>query len=106
MKLIKNEIAQPFHQSEFQILYGQSINRRSEILELGVHQGIVDKSGAWYAYKGDKIGQGKKNAVAYLTERPQVANEIETQLRDLLLAKPGKRGDDKAGSEQAVALEE
>jgi recombination protein RecA len=85
VKVVKNKVAPPFKQAEFQILYGTGINHMGEVLDLGVQQGLVDKSGAWYAYNGDKIGQGKQNACEYLKENPAVANEIETEIRARLL---------------------
>jgi recombination protein RecA len=92
VKVVKNKVAPPFRQTEFQILYGQGINRMGEILELGVQQGIVEKSGAWYAYKSDRIGQGRKNAADYLSEHPEIREEIETQIRQQLL--PGDTSQD------------
>ncbi|MCH2098731.1 MAG: recombinase RecA, partial [Pseudomonadales bacterium] len=85
VKVVKNKVAPPFRQTEFQILYGKGIFQRGEIIDLGVKQGIIDKSGAWYAYKGDKIGQGKKNAAEFLAENPEVSNEIEAAIRAELL---------------------
>ncbi|MGI9289630.1 MAG: recombinase RecA [Pseudomonadales bacterium] len=85
VKVVKNKVAPPFKQTEFQILYGRGINRLGEVIDLGVKQGLIDKSGAWYAYKGDKIGQGKANAAKFLEENPSIAQEIETQLRNQLL---------------------
>ncbi len=85
VKVVKNKVSPPFRQAEFQILYGQGINRLAEVIDLGVKQGLVDKSGAWYAYQGDKIGQGKANAVKFLQENPDIAESIETQLRQQLL---------------------
>lgn len=85
VKVVKNKVAPPFKQTEFQILYGQGINRLGEVIDYGVKLGLVDKAGAWYSYKGDKIGQGKANAAKYLIEYPEVAKEIETQLRKELL---------------------
>ena len=81
VKVVKNKVAPPFKQTEFQILYGKGINRNGELVDLGVKHGLVDKSGAWYAYKGNKIGQGKANVGVYLTENPEVAEEIESQIR-------------------------
>ena len=66
-------------------MYGQGINRLGEVVDLGVKQGLVDKSGAWYAYKGDKIGQGKANAAKFLSENPSIADEIEGKIRQQLL---------------------
>lgn len=91
VKVVKNKVAPPFRQAEFQILYGEGINNLGEILDYGVQLGLVDKSGAWYAYKNEKIGQGKNNACEYLKNNPDVANEIEQQIRAELLkpvAKP------------------
>ena len=90
VKVVKNKVAPPFKQVEFQIYYGKGISRLGEIVDLGVKHDLVEKSGAWYAYKGEKIGQGKKNAIQYLEENPDVAKEIELALRELLLAKPAK----------------
>ncbi|UWN48526.1 Protein RecA [Alcanivorax sp. ALC70] len=88
VKVVKNKVSPPFKQAEFQILYGQGINQLGEVLDLGVQQGLVDKSGAWYAYQGDKIGQGKQNACDYLAEHPDVAQAIEKEIRARLLAVP------------------
>ena len=90
VKVVKNKVAPPFKQVEFQIYYGEGISRLGEIIDLGVKHDLVEKSGAWYAYKGDKIGQGKKNAMQYLQDNPKVAQEIEGLLREKLLAKPKK----------------
>ena len=81
VKVVKNKVAPPFKQTEFQILYGRGINRNGELVDLGVKHGLVDKSGAWYAYKGNKIGQGKANVGVFLTENPEIAAEIESQIR-------------------------
>ncbi|MEE2893876.1 MAG: recombinase RecA [Pseudomonadota bacterium] len=96
VKVVKNKVAPPFRQTEFQILYGKGIFQRGEIIDLGVKQGIIDKSGAWYAYKGDKIGQGKKNAAEFLAENPEVSNEIEAAIRAELLPN-AQREQDAAG---------
>jgi recombination protein RecA len=82
VKVVKNKVSPPFKQTEFQILYGKGINHNGELVDLGVKHGLIDKSGAWYAYKGSKIGQGKANVGVYLTENPEVAAEIEAQIRD------------------------
>ena len=81
VKVVKNKVSPPFKQTEFQILYGKGINRNAELVDLGVKHGLVDKSGAWYAYKGNKIGQGKSNVGIYLTENPEIAAEIEAQIK-------------------------
>jgi recombination protein RecA len=104
VKVVKNKVAPPFRQCEFEIYYGQGISRNGEIVDLGVANNLVEKSGAWYAYQGNKIGQGKKNAVAYLAEHPEVAKALETKLRELLLAKPRKGGAE-SGRETAVVAD-
>jgi recombination protein RecA len=81
VKVVKNKVAPPFREALFDILYGEGISREGEIVELGVNHRIVEKSGAWYAYNGDKIGQGKDNAREYLREHPDMANEIEAKIR-------------------------
>ncbi|MBN7119809.1 recombinase RecA, partial [Pseudomonas oleovorans] len=86
VKIVKNKVAPPFRQAEFQILYGKGIYRNGEIIDLGVQQGLVEKSGAWYSYKGNKIGQGKANAAKYLEDNQEVAREIEGLIREKLLA--------------------
>ncbi len=85
VKVVKNKVAPPFKQAEFDILYGEGISRHGEIIELGVKQGLIDKAGAWYSYGDERIGQGKDNARTYLKENPEVAEEIETRLREKLL---------------------
>jgi recombination protein RecA len=85
VKVVKNKVAPPFKQAEFQILYGQGINRQGEIVDLGVKLGLIDKAGAWYAYQGNKIGQGKSNACSFLNENPKITKEIEDQIRDQLI---------------------
>lgn len=85
VKVVKNKVAPPFKQTEFQILYGEGINHGGEIVDLGVKLGIIDKSGAWYAYQGDKIGQGKANACQFLKENPEISEEIESQIRQQTL---------------------
>jgi len=81
VKVVKNKVAPPFKQADFDILYGEGISRESEIIELGVHHKLIDKAGAWYAYNGEKIGQGKDNVRDYLKEHPKMAQEIEKKIR-------------------------
>ncbi len=88
VKVVKNKVAPPFKQVEFQIMYGQGINRMGEIIDISVNDGHVEKSGAWYSYKGDKIGQGKANAIKYLQDNPQVAGELEAKIREAYLQGP------------------
>lgn len=92
VKVVKNKVAAPFKQADFQILYGEGFSKESELVDLGVKCKLIDKSGAWYAYKGEKIGQGKANAMKYLKENVAAADEIEKTLRDLLL-NPNKEPD-------------
>lgn len=86
VKVVKNKVSPPFKKAEFQILYGRGINRYGELVDLGVKNGLIDKSGAWYAYKGNKIGQGKANVGIYLKENPKIATEIESQIREIELS--------------------
>jgi recombination protein RecA len=81
VKVVKNKVAPPFREAHFDILYGEGISREGEIIDLGVHHKIVDKSGAWYAYNGDKIGQGKDNSREFLRANPALAREIENKVR-------------------------
>ena len=91
VKVVKNKVAPPFKQAEFIIQYGAGINKLGELIDLGVAQGLVDKAGAWYAYQGNKIGQGKANAMKFLQDNPAISDEIEKELRSRLLLKPGEK---------------
>ena len=88
VKVVKNKMAPPFKQAEFEILYGEGISREGELIELGVNQGLIGKAGAWYSYNGDKIGQGKDNAKNYLKEHPEMAKTIEQAIRAAALTAP------------------
>jgi recombination protein RecA len=88
VKVVKNKMAPPFRQAEFEILYGEGISREGELIDLGVKHGIVDKAGAWYSYKGDRIGQGKDNVRGFLRDNPDIAEDIDQQLRTTLLGRP------------------
>jgi recombination protein RecA len=88
VKVVKNKVAPPFREALFDILYGEGISREGEIIELGVAHNLVEKSGSWYAYGGERIGQGKDNAREYLRERPQIAAEIEAKIREAVGVKP------------------
>jgi recombination protein RecA len=83
-KVVKNKVAPPFRNAEFDILYGDGISREGEVIELGVTHRIIEKSGAWYTYGKDRIGQGKDNARDYLKEHPEIAQEIESKIRAVL----------------------
>lgn len=82
VKVIKNKVAPPFKQAEFDIMYGEGISRLGEVIELGTNLKLVEKSGAWYSYNGEKIGQGKENAKEFLRENPAIAAEIEAKIRE------------------------
>jgi recombination protein RecA len=88
VKVVKNKIAPPFKQAEFQIMYGEGINSHGELIDLGVAHKMVEKAGAWYSCNGERIGQGKANSIAYLKEHPEMAKDLDTRLRALLLSKP------------------
>ena len=88
VKVVKNKVSPPFRQAEFQVMYGKGIYRMGEVLDLGVQEGLVEKSGAWYSYDGQRIGQGKANAAQFLDENRSTADGIEKMLRDKLLASP------------------
>ena len=106
VKVVKNKVASPFKTAEFDILFGEGISRHGEIIDMGVNANIIEKSGAWYAYQGEKIGQGRDNAREFLRENPSLSYEIENKVRELLgipllaasqpeppakAAKPGKK---------------
>ena len=82
VKVIKNKVAPPFKVVEFDLMYGKGISKNGELIDLGAKADIIEKSGAWYAYKGEKIGQGKENAKLYLEKNPNVAEEIEKAVRE------------------------
>lgn len=96
VKVVKNKVAPPFRQAEFEILYGTGINRLAEIVEIGAKQGLIEKSGAWYSYKNDRIGQGRKKATEFLEANPAIAEEIESAIRAQLLPTPEQKQKQKA----------
>ena len=97
VKVVKNKVAPPFREAEFEIMYGAGISRNGEIIDIGVAQGLVEKAGSWYSYNGERIGQGKENARTFLAQHPEIAQDIEGKLREKLL--PTKRGE---GQREAV----
>ena len=101
VKVVKNKVAPPFKQAEFDILYGEGISREGEIIDMGAKEGLVEKSGAWYSYNGERIGQGKDNARQFLKDHPETAAEIENAIRARLL--PGKAGAGEAAEGEAEA---
>ena len=100
VKVVKNKVAPPFREAEFEIMYGIGISREGEIIELGVVQNLIEKSGSWYSYKGERIGQGKENVREYLRQHPETAREIENALREKLLAP--RKGEASAGKGEAT----
>jgi recombination protein RecA len=117
VKVVKNKVAPPFREAIFDILYGEGISREGEIVDLGVQHKLVEKAGAWYAYKGSKIGQGKDNAREYLRSNPEIAREIENRIREAVgvslldpVVKPAAKAADKAseksGAKAGKAVEE
>ncbi|MDX9740476.1 MAG: recombinase RecA [Gammaproteobacteria bacterium] len=102
VKVVKNKVAPPFKQAEFDILYGEGVSREGEIITLGVGAGVVEKSGAWYSYNGERIGQGKDNVREYLKENRAMAQEIEGQIRAKLLVLSGARAPEAALDEAEV----
>ena len=101
IKVVKNKVAPPFKQVEFDILYGEGISREGELIDLGVKHGIVEKSGAWYSYNGDRIGQGRDNVRDFLKQNADVAHAIDTALRDLLLPAPSGAATEPEGAVEA-----
>jgi recombination protein RecA len=104
VKVVKNKVAPPFKQAEFQIMYGAGISKEAELIDLGVKQKLVEKAGAWYSYNGERIGQGKANVVKYLKEHVEMANEIEGLIRAELLMPKTKKVDEAA--EEVAETEE
>ena len=103
-KVVKNKMAPPFKQAEFDILYGQGISREGGLLDLGVENGIVRKSGSWYTYGSDQLGQGKENARTFLKDNPELANEIETKILAALgIGEAGRRAREEAAAAEAEA---
>ncbi len=96
VKVVKNKVAPPFKQVEFDILYGEGISREGELIDMGVQANIVEKSGAWYSYDGNRIGQGKDNVRNFLKENPTTADEIEAKVREILLPKKVKAAENDA----------
>src|SRR6185312_6036341 len=101
VKVVKNKVAPPFKQVEFDIMYGQGVSKTGELVDLGVKAGIVEKSGAWFSYDGQRIGQGRENAKAFLAQNPDMANKIEAQVRQNagLIGQALVHGDDAAKAE-------
>jgi recombination protein RecA len=103
VKVVKNKVAPPFREAEFEIMYGQGISREGEIIELASAQNIIDKSGAWYSYKGNRIGQGKDNVRTFLQNNKELAREIEDQVRAKLLPPKQPRASNGNGEQANIA---
>jgi recombination protein RecA len=103
VKVVKNKVAPPFREAEFEILYGAGISRNGEVIDIGVAQGFVEKSGSWYSYNGERIGQGKENARTFLDQHPDIARDIEGRIREKLLPPKGEKGE--AAKGEAVKSE-
>ncbi|SFL31238.1 recombination protein RecA, partial [Streptomyces pini] len=109
VKVVKNKVAPPFKQAEFDILYGVGISREGGLIDMGVEHGFIRKSGAWYTYEGDQLGQGKENARNFLRDNPDLADEIEKKIKEKLGIGPktevpeGEPGAEAAGAEAAPA---
>jgi recombination protein RecA len=97
VKVVKNKVASPFKQAEFDIMYGKGISREGSLIDVGVEQSIIRKSGAWYTYDGDQLGQGKENARTFLRENPDVAAEIEKKIKEKLGVGVGQADDAASG---------
>jgi recombination protein RecA len=105
VKVVKNKLAPPFKQAEFEILYGEGISREGELIELGVANNLIDKAGAWYSYNGDRIGQGKENVRQFLKDNPDIADGIDAKLREILMPARGKADASKSEPDKAEAAE-
>lgn len=106
VKVVKNKIAPPFREAEFDIMFGQGISREGDVLDLAVNAGIVNKSGAWYAYEGDKIGQGRENAKTYIHENPAFFDMLEAKVRDFYFTQPEDEEDEVQGDSKKPEAEE
>jgi recombination protein RecA len=84
VKIVKNKVAPPFREAEFDIIYGEGISREGDLIDLGVAQNIIEKSGSWYSYSGERIGQGRENARAFLKENPDIRQKVDVELRKAL----------------------
>jgi len=93
VKVVKNKLAPPFREAEFDIIFGEGISREGDILDLGAEQGVIEKSGAWYSYKGERLGQGRENTKHHLRENPDLTNRLEAEIRDKLGVKSAKEAE-------------
>ena len=102
VKVVKNKVSPPFRQAEFEILYGVGVSHEGEIIDLGVQQGLIEKSGSWYSYGDERIGQGKENVRQYLKDNPDIAQTIEARIREQLLPKVAEAEDEAGGDDDNV----
>ena len=100
VKVVKNKVSPPFKMAEFEILYGEGISREGEIIDYGVDQELIEKSGSWYSYKEDRIGQGKENVREFLRTNPEIAKDIEEQIRATLLPAKKDNANDESSDEE------
>ena len=105
VKVVKNKVAPPFKEAEFDILYGRGVSKEGELIDIGTDQGIVEKAGAWYSFSGDRIGQGRENSKEYLRENPNIAEIIETRIREKFGIIPGSEGELQEADQVAEAVE-
>jgi len=91
VKVVKNKVASPFREAEFDILYGEGASREGDLIDLGVARNLVDKSGSWYSYRGERIGQGRENSRVYLKEHPEAAQKLDEDLRQVLGIAPAPK---------------
>ena len=105
VKVIKNKVAPPFREAEFDILYGEGVSRESEIIDLGVEHNLIEKSGAWYSYNGERIGQGKQNVRQFLKDNPEMAADLEARIREAAGLSPVPEGNGNARAAEAAAAE-
>ncbi|MCP4287441.1 MAG: recombinase RecA [Gammaproteobacteria bacterium] len=104
VKVVKNKVAPPFKLANFEILYGEGVSREGELIELGAKLGVVDKSGAWYSYQGDRIGQGKENVRKFLKENRDMAEDIELRIREQVFPKPESAGADEGKDSETLRV--
>jgi recombination protein RecA len=102
VKVVKNKVSPPFKMAEFEILYGHGVSREGELIDMGVAHNLVEKSGSWYSYNGERIGQGKENVRQFLLDNPTAADDIDRQLRDILLPKPDADASEDVDQDAAV----
>lgn len=103
IKVVKNKVAPPFKQAEFDIMYGEGISREGNVIDLGTNMEIVDKSGTWYSYEGTRLGQGKENAKLFLKENPQMCQEIEDKIRAKVAPAASRSNGEKRTGKEKVA---